>query len=47
MNLSSAAVLASEAAEASSHTPGWIFGIAGFGVLAVLLVITMMINVDH
>lgn len=47
MNVSSAAALASEAVEASSHTPGWIFGLTGFGVLVVLLVVTMMINVDH
>lgn len=48
MGLVSAAVLAGEqAVEQTGGVPTFFFGLAGFGVLAVALVVTLMINVDH
>lgn len=47
MSLVSAAVMASEAAGESAPLPAWAFGLAAFGVLVLLLIITMMINVDR
>lgn len=46
MNVISAAVLASEAGEGEPVNP-LIFGAVGLGVLLLLLVITLMINVDR
>ena len=41
-----AIVLASEeAAVEQAATPGWVFGLFAFGVLAALLVLTMMVKV--
>lgn len=48
MGLVSAAVLAGEqAAEQSGGVPTFVFGLGGFAVLMVALVVTLMINVDH
>lgn len=46
MNVISAAVLAAEAGE-GEPVNAIFFGVAGLGVLLLLLVITLMINVDR
>ncbi len=46
MTAISAAVVASEAAEGGTVSP-YVFGAVGFGALVLLLVITLMINVDR
>jgi len=46
MNVISAAVLAAEAGEGEPVSP-FLFGAAGLGVLLLLLVITLLINVDR
>ncbi len=46
MNLISAAVLAAEAGEGEPVSP-FLIGAVGLGVLLLLLVITLMINVDR
>ncbi len=44
--LSGALVLSEEAVE-HAVTPAWVFGATAFGVLMLLLVITLLINVDR
>lgn len=39
-------VMASEAAGEAS-VPAWVFGLAAFGILTGLLIVTMMIKVDR
>ena len=46
MNWTSVAVVASEAGEGAPISP-YIFGAVGLGALLLLLVITLMINVDR
>jgi len=46
MTANPAAIVASEAAEGGVVSP-YIFGAVGLGVLLLLLVITLMINVDR
>lgn len=46
MSAISAAVVASEAAEGGTVSP-YIFGAVGLGALLLLLVITLLINVDR
>lgn len=46
MDLISAAVLAAEAGEGEPVNP-FLFGAVGLGVLLLLLVITLLINVDR
>ena len=46
MNVSTVAILASEAGEGAPISP-YVFGAVGLGVLLLLLVITLMINVDR
>lgn len=45
--MESAIVWASEAGEGASHVSPYVFGVAGFAGLVVLLIITTMINVDR
>ena len=50
MDALAAAVVRLNDAEPLIDNPGvpvWVFGIAAFGILVLLLVITMMINVDR
>lgn len=46
MNVSTVAILAAEAGEGAPISP-YVFGAVGLGVLLLLLVITLMINVDR
>lgn len=45
--MESAVVWASEAGEGASQVSPYVFGVAGFAGLVILLIITMMINVDR
>ena len=48
MSLITAAVrLAEEAPVETSSLPAWAFGLFGFGVLAALLIVTVMLKVER
>ena len=48
MSMISAAVrLAEEAPVESSSVPAWAFGLLGFGILAALLIVTVMLKVER
>ena len=48
MSMISAAVrLAEEAPVESSGVPSWAFGLLGFGILAALLIVTVMLKVER
>lgn len=48
MSLITAAVrLAEEAPVETSSVPAWAFGLFGFGVLAALLIVTVMLKVER
>ena len=42
-----AALVLSEGAAEQAVTPAWVFGAVAFGTLMLLLVITLLINVDR
>ena len=47
MNWGDAAVAASDAAEQGGQLSPYVFGLVTFGILGLLLIITMMIKVDR
>lgn len=47
MNWVDAAVAASEAGEQGGQVSAYVFGLVTFGILGLLLIITMMIKVDR